>query len=163
MKFNTFPLVSSLADNVLSDRISRLDRLFSQLTGDVPLSATPSYDLKQLDDEHYALTVSVPGWQEHELEVEVAGGRLSVSGRKAQSDSDSEAEEDAGGWIHRGIVRSNFHLSYSVPEHMHVTQARLQDGLLRVELRLEVPESEKPRRIPIAHHATEAIEHQQAG
>ncbi|MCE0491869.1 Hsp20 family protein [Pantoea sp. Mb-10] len=161
MKLNTFPLVSSLADNVLSDRISRIDRLFSQLTGDVPVSATPSYDLKQLDDEHYALTVSVPGWQEHELEVEVAGGRLSVSGRKAHSDS--ETEQASGGWIHRGIVRSDFHLSYSVPEHMQVTQARLQDGLLRVDLRLEVPESEKPRRIPIAHQTTEAIEHQQAG
>jgi len=155
--FSAFPLLS---DALFSDRFSRIDRLFSQLTGDTPVAVTPPYNLKQLDDERYALTLSVPGWKESELEIEVAGGRLTVTGRKEDGAENGANAEGEGGWLHRGISRTDFRLSYSVPEHMKVTEARLQDGLLSVGLHLEIPESEKPRRIPIAHHRADVIEHQ---
>ena len=159
MVLRNFPVIPSVADSLLSDRFSRIDRLFSQLTGDTPVSMTPPYDLKQLDNERYALTVSVPGWQEKELEIEVSDGRLTVSGHREDS-TDGETETAGGGhWLHRGISRADFRLSYSVPEHVKVTEARLRDGLLHVGLRLEVPESEKPRRIPIESQAREPIEH----
>jgi molecular chaperone IbpA len=161
MALRHFPLFPSVADSAFSDRFNRIDRLFSQLTGDAPVSVSPSYDLRQTDIEHYELTVSVPGWQEHELEIEVAGGRLTVTGQKEEvTDNEANKEGQNSGWLHRGISRSDFRLSYSVPEHMKVTTARLQDGLLRVGLHHEVPESEKPRRIPIEHRTSEAIEHQ---
>lgn len=161
MALRKFPVFPSIADSAFSDRFNRIDRLFSQLTGDAPVSVSPSYDLKQVDNEHYELTVSVPGWKESELEIEVAGGRLTVTGQKEEvSDNDTEKEGQNSGWLHRGISRSDFRLSYSVPEHMKVTTARLQDGLLRVGLHHEIPESEKPRRIPIEHRTAEAIEHQ---
>lgn len=159
MVLRNFSVIPSVADSLLSDRFSRIDRLFSQLTGDPPVSMTPPYDLKQLDNERYALTVSVPGWQEKELEIEVSDGRLTVSGHREDS-INGETETDGGvHWLHRGISRADFRLSYSVPEHMKVTEARLRDGLLYVGLRLEVPESEKPRRIPIESRARESIEH----
>ncbi len=59
MVLRNFPVIPSVADSLLSDRFSRIDRLFSQLTGDTPVPMTPPYDLKQLDNERYALTVSV--------------------------------------------------------------------------------------------------------
>ncbi|KFF70280.1 Hsp20 family protein [Pectobacterium brasiliense] len=162
MSLRNFPVSSSLIDSVLSDRFNRIDRLFSQLTGDTPVSLTPPYDLKQVDDEHYALTISVPGWKESDLEIEVAGGRLTVTGRKEsvmESETDS-AESSNEDWLHRGISRSDFQLSYSVPEHMKVKDAKLEDGLLSIGLHLEIPESEKPQRIPIEHRAADTIEHQ---
>ncbi|AKC32611.1 Hsp20 family protein [Candidatus Pantoea carbekii] len=158
----TLPVFSSLTDSIFSDRFNRIDRLFSQLTGDTPVSSTPTYDLRQLDNEHYALTVSVPGWKEHELEIEDAGGRLTVTGRKQMMDNNNneESEENNAGWLHKGINRTDFRLSYNIPEYMKVTEARLEDGLLNVKLYLEIPESEKPRRIPIKNKKNDAIEHQ---
>jgi len=119
MALRNFPLFPSVADSAFSDRFNRIDRLFSQLTGDAPVSVSPSYDLRQTDNEHYELTVSVPGWQEHELEIEVAGGRLTVTGQKeVVTDKEADKEGQNSGWLHRGISRSDFRLSYSVPEHM---------------------------------------------
>jgi len=158
LSVRNFPVFPSFSDAFFSDRFNRIDRLFSQLTGDTPLSLTPPYDLKQLDDEHYALTVSVPGWKESELDIEVAGGQLTVTGKKETTTN--EGESSSGNWLHQGISRTDFHLSYRVPEHMQVTEARLQDGLLSVGLRLEIPESEKSRRIPIECYTAGAIEHQ---
>lgn len=163
MASRTFPVFPLLSDALFSDRFNRIDRLFSQLTGDTPVAVTPPYNLKQLDDERYALTLSVPGWKESELEIEVAGGRLTVTGRKeerTENKANADSDRSDGGWLHRGISRTDFRLSYSVPEHMKVTEAKLQDGLLSVGLHLEIPESEKPRRIPIAHHTADVIEHQ---
>lgn len=164
MSLRNFPVFPSLTDSAFfSDRFNRIDRLFSQLTGDSPMSSTPSYDLKQHDSGYYSLTVSVPGWQEKELDIEAADGRMTITGRKEVVDNSAENTEDNNiVWLHRGIRRTDFCLSYNIPEHIKVTEARLQDGLLSVMLYLEIPESEKPQRIPIKHHnhKSDAIEHQ---
>ncbi|RPH31038.1 hypothetical protein EHN07_00575 [Buttiauxella warmboldiae] len=165
MSLRIFPVNTPFFDSVFSDRFSRIDRLFSQLTGDSPVSLTPPYNLRQTDEEHFELTVSVPGWKEHELEIEAAGGRLTVSGSKEKTTAtsdDATADSAGSGWLYQGIQRADFRLSYSVPEHMKVTTAKLEDGLLNIALRMEVPESEKPQRIPIEHkhRASDAIEHQ---
>ncbi|MFS2222644.1 Hsp20 family protein [Pantoea sp. B65] len=156
MSIRNFSVFPALADSVFSDRFNRIDRLFSQLTGDAPVSVAPSYDIRRLDNNRYALTVSVPGWKEHELEIETTGGQLVISGKKEEK---SETGDEAGAWIHRGISRADFRLSYVVPEHVKVTSAKLAEGILSVELYQEIPESEKPRKIAI-EHSTAEIEHQ---
>jgi len=164
MTLRNFSLIPSLTDTLFSDRFNRMDRLFSQLTGDTPVAATPAYDIRRVDKERYALAVSVPGWKENELSIETVGGQLTISGKKAEQ---SETENQESGWLHRGISRADFRLSYTVPEHVKVTGAKLEDGILSVDLYQEIPESEKPRRIPISHsqkaiESQQAIEHQSA-
>lgn len=157
--FSAFP---SFTDSVFTDRFSRIDKLFSQLTGDTPVSFTPPYDIRRLDENRYALSVSVPGWKEHELEIEAMGGRLTVTGKKEQDafEGHNGAKNEVDGWLHRGISRTDFRLSYAIPEHMKVTGAKLEDGILTVGLLQEIPESEKPRRIPIECGTSGVIEHQ---
>lgn len=157
--FSAFP---SLADSVFSDRFNRIDKLFSQLTGDSPVSAAPAYDLQRFEHHRYALTVSLPGWKEQELEIEHRGGRLSVAGHREKDSQETSGEpsQEEGGWIHRGIARHDFQLSFSIPEHMKVTGATLAEGLLKIDLYQEIPESEKPRRIPIATDGPRTLEHQ---
>ena len=158
-QFSVFP---SLADSVFSDRFNRIDKLFSQLTGDNPVTSAPAYDLQRVGDNRYTLTVSVPGWKEDELEIELRGGQLSVAGHRetaAQETSDEEREKNSS-WIHRGISRHNFQLSFSIPEHMKVTGATLSEGLLNIDMIQEIPESEKPRRIPISIGGPRTLEHQ---
>ncbi|MBP2170857.1 molecular chaperone IbpA [Erwinia toletana] len=156
MSIHNFSVFPAVADALFSDRFNRIDRLFSQLTGDTPMAVTPAYDIRRVDNDRYALTVSVPGWKESELEIEISGGQLVISGKREEK---SDATDEASGWIHRGISRSDFRLSYAVPEHVKVTAAKLAEGILSVELYQEVPDSDKPRKIPI-EHVTQAIEHQ---
>jgi molecular chaperone IbpA len=162
MNLRNFPVSPFFSDAILSDRFNRMDRLFSQLTGDASAASIPAYDLQQLDGEHYALTVSVPGWTQSELEIEVTGGQLTVAGRKADNNkADADAEKEAGpSWLHRGIHQADFRLSFTVPELVKVTGARLENGLLRVALEQEVPESAKPRRIPIEQGDAQLLSHQ---
>ncbi|MBZ3829656.1 Hsp20 family protein, partial [Salmonella enterica subsp. enterica serovar Meleagridis] len=136
-----------------SDRFNRIDRLFSQLTGDTPVAATPAYDLQKRDANNYLLTVSVPGWKEEELEIETVGGNLNITGKHTE-----ETVEDQTHWIYRGIRKADFQLSFSLPEHAKVNNAKLEQGLLLVEIYQEIPESEKPKKIAI-ESKPKAIEH----
>lgn len=154
MALRTLSLFPDVSGSLFSDRFNRIDRLFSQLTGDSPLSATPSYDIRMLGDNRYGITLSVPGWKEDELEIKTAGGRLTVTGKREEK---SESEEE--GWLHQGISRADFNISYSLPEHVKVQGAALENGLLTVELYQEIPESEKPQKIAIESRG-KAIEHQ---
>ena len=78
-----FSLFPTLSDNLLSNRFDQIDRLFSQLTGSKPIaSPVQTYNLKQIDDNHYELTVSVPGYQENDLTVSLKGSRLLIEGKK---------------------------------------------------------------------------------
>ncbi|GGD15645.1 Hsp20 family protein [Franconibacter pulveris 1160] len=159
MSLHDFSAYPSLTDAVFSDRFNRIDRLFSQLTGDLPVSFKPPYDIRQMDENRFALSLSVPGWKEHELEIEVTGGRLTIVGKKeVKFDDNRSAEETQGGWLHKGISRTDFCLNYAIPEHMKVTDASLEDGILTVGLHQELLESQKPQRIPIHQKAPEALE-----
>jgi len=162
MSLQPFSALPSLADAVFSDRFSRIDKLFSQLTGDSPVTAAPAYDLQRFEPHRYALTISVPGWKEQELEIELRGGRLSVSGHreKESQETSGDSRQEEQSWLHRGIARHDFQLSFSIPEHMKVTGATLAEGLLNIDLYQEIPESEKPRRIPIVTDGSRTLEHQ---
>ena len=153
-----FPIHSfSKSVSGFSERFSQIDRLLNQLTS----TSTPPHDLKQFDNENYLLILSVPGWKDKEMEIEAVGGRLTITGRQEVINNNSEENENNNEvWLHRGINRTDFRLSYSIPEHMKVTEAKLQDGLLNVKLYIQIPENEKPRRIPIQHNKNDVIEHQ---
>ncbi|WP_312317922.1 Hsp20 family protein [Atlantibacter hermannii] len=153
MALRTLSALPGFADSVFSDRFNRIDQLFSQLTGDTPVSALPAYDIKKVDANNYQLSLSVPGWKEDELEIETVGGNLHVSGKRAESESG-----DDEGWLYRGIRRADFRLSFALPEHAKVSNAKLESGLLHVSIYQEIPESEKPRKIAI-ENTQPAIEH----
>lgn len=146
MAFKSLSVFPDMTDSLFSDRFNRIDRLFSQLTGDAPLTTTPACDIKRLDESHYSIMLSVPGWKEDELEISATGGQLTVSGKHVE---EQNQPDDKSRWLHRGISRHNFSVSYSLPPHVKVERARLEHGLLEISLYQEIPESEKPRKIAI--------------
>lgn len=156
MTLRTFPVLHDLSDSLFADRFNRIDRLFSQLTGNTPLPAMPAYNIRRLADNRYELTLSVPGWKESELEIETVGGQLNISGKREEEEKE-ETENSEERWIHRGISRSDFRASYNLPEHVKVTGASLENGLLAIELLQDIPEEEKPQRISI--NANSVLEH----
>jgi len=157
MSYHSFSLIPAFSNNPLSDRFSRIDNLFSRLTGNEPLSDNPSYNLLQRDETHYELTVSIPGYQEHELDISVLNSQLTISGKQSAATEHQEKEK----WLHKGINQREFSLQFGLGHRVKVRNASLSLGLLKVEIEDEIPEQEKPQKISISSNndSHRTIEH----
>ena len=105
----------------------------------------PPYNIEKTGDDAYRLTMAVAGFAPGELDVTVQENTLRVSG-KSEKD---EATKNGNGYLHRGIARRAFERRFSLADHMKVTGAHLDNGLLHVELVHEVPKAAKLRTIAI--------------
>ena len=101
----------------------------------------PPYNIERSDENNYRVTVAVAGFAEKDLSVDVKDRVLTVSGKK------EEAEKPT--FLHQGIAGRAFERSFQLAEHVEVKAARLENGLLHVDLERIVPEEKKPRRITI--------------
>lgn len=119
------------------------DRLAHRLvSGVVVADSGPAYDILETGADKYAIRMALPGWKEEELTLSVENGVLIVKGRPAE-------EEGAARALQRGILREAFERRFALAEHLEVKGARLERGILEVELVREVPEALKPRVIAI--------------
>ena len=87
--------------------------------------------------------MGVAGFGEADLDVTVKENSLVISGKK------DKAEDAKANYLHRGIAARAFERRFDLADHIRVTGARLENGLLHVELVHEVPEAMKPRSIAI--------------
>src|SRR5262252_8861583 len=104
----------------------------------------PPYNIEKTGDDAYRLTMAVAGFSPDELDVTVQENSLRVSGK-----SQKEEEKKNGGYLHRGIAQRAFERRFSLADHMKVTSANLENGMLHVDLVHEVPEAAKPLTIKI--------------
>ena len=103
----------------------------------------PPYDIARTGDDAYRITMAVAGFGRNELSLTYEPNLLVVSGTRA-------AEND-GTYLHRGIAGRAFERRFELADHVEVTGASLENGLLRIDLMRELPEEMKPRRIAIEH------------
>ena len=103
--------------------------------------------------------MAVAGFAPEELTVTAQANALLVIGQKKGS-------EDGAQYLHRGIATRSFKQSFDLADHVTVTGAHLDNGLLTIDLKREVPEALKPRRVEIATaepgRQPKTIEHAQA-
>jgi molecular chaperone IbpA len=111
-------------------------------------SAWPPYNIEKVADDAYRITLAVAGFAPDEIELTQNGPSLLVSGQR----KDAEGERQ---FLHRGIAGRQFRQTFNLADHVKVTGARMENGLLVVELVREVPEALKPRSIPIGGASTE--------
>ena len=122
------------------------DRLFDMLdqTARVETAAHwPPYNVEKAGDDHYRITMAVAGFGSDEIEITQTENTLLISGQK-------QPEQENGQFLHRGIATRAFKQTFNLADHVKVTEAKLDNGLLMIELKREVPEALKPRRIEIA-------------
>jgi len=122
------------------------DRLFNLLDASSrveQLNNWPPYNIEKMGEDQYRITMAVAGFSPEELTITAQANALVVTGQKKGS-------EDGAQYLHRGIATRAFKQSFDLADHVRVTGANLQDGLLTIELRREVPEALKPRRIEIS-------------
>ena len=117
-----------------------MDRVLEK---DVSRETYPPYNIEKTGDDAWRITVAVAGFTDEELGVEVKENALVISARKA-------ADETGRKYLHRGIATRAFERRFQLAEHVKVTGAVHETGLLHVDLVREVPEALKPRRIEIA-------------
>lgn len=130
------------------------DRLFDMMDS-VPEQAPsyPPYNIERADETHYRITLAVAGFADRDLDVNVRDGVLIVTGRHDGS------EENAARYLYQGIAGRSFERRFQLAEYVEVRNAKLENGLLHIDLERVVPEEKKPRRIPIcAVKNTESLE-----
>ncbi|WP_186420337.1 Hsp20 family protein [Bosea sp. CS1GBMeth4] len=121
------------------------DRMFNALEAASRLDTAghwPPYDIVKTGDDDYRITMAVAGFAQDDLTVTHEPNMLMVSGHKAG--------QDAGEYLHHGIAERTFERRFELADHVKVVSASLENGLLTVDLKRELPEEMKPRRIEIA-------------
>lgn len=122
------------------------DRLFSRLdsvVGQEP-KTYPPYNIEKVGDNAYRISIAVAGFTADEIAIEAKENSLTIKGAKTQ-----ETEDKSRAFLHRGIAERAFELRFQLAEYVEVAGANLENGLLHIELKRELPESKKARQIPV--------------
>ena len=118
-----------------------MDRVLSNDGGG---SSYPPYNIEKTGDDGYRISVAVAGFSDNDISVEVKENALHISA-KQQADTDNTRK-----FLHRGIATRAFDRRFTLADHVRVTGALHENGMLHIDLIREIPEALKPRRIEIA-------------
>ena len=116
------------------------------LSADVAQPTYPPYNIEKTAEDAYRISIAVAGFSPDELSVEVKDGALHVTARKAP-------ESEGKTYLHRGIATRAFDRRFALADHVRVTGATHEHGMLHIDLVRETPEALKPRRIEIGRRA----------
>ena len=143
--FDTAPLYRSIVG------FDRLAALLDAAAKTEAASVYPPYNIESVGENAYRIELAVAGFSSGELSSEARENVLTVTGRKADNDADRR-------YLHRGLAARNFERRFQLADYVVVTDADLANGLLSISLKRELPESLKPRQIPISTGVKKAID-----
>ena len=150
-------MVTTMALPSLFDNINQLtpyavgfDRMFDQLNryvdNNVQSTGFPPYNIRKEGDYNYVIEMALAGFGKDDIEVEVADSTLSIRSTKKPLNEDVASNEDT---VYRGISYRKFDRKFTLAEDVVATGAKLENGMLILELERVVPEAKKPRLIDI--------------
>jgi molecular chaperone IbpA len=128
------------------------DRLFDMLEGKVrgePDDGFPPFDLEKHGEDSYRITIAAAGYAPDEIEIVAHENLLTITGKKAAEANDRQ-------FLHRGIANRSFERRFGLADFVQVQSASFDNGMLRIQLKREVPEAMKPRKIEIGATANDA-------
>ena len=146
-------MVTSNALSLFNDKFNKLtpyavgyDRIFDHLSRYVDNNVTstgfPPYNIQKVGDYNYTIQMALAGFSKNDIEVEIADGTLSV-----RSDKKDEPEDEFT--YHRGISYRKFERKFTLADDLVVNSAKLENGMLTIDLERIVPEEKKPRLIEV--------------
>ena len=146
---STFDFTPLYRNTIGFDRLASL--LDNAYRSDQSNTSYPPYNIVALDDHRYEISLAVAGYNRDELEIQVEGNMLTVKGSKADDNSKRN-------FLHQGIASGAFERKFNLADFVHINGARLVNGLLTIELKHELPEAMKPKRIEI-HSNSNSLKH----
>jgi len=148
---STFDLTPLFRSTVGFDRLSRL---FDSALTEPAAPTYPPYNIEKVSEDDYRVVMAVAGFGEKDIEITVKENTLVVAGKTAQ--------QEQVRYLHRGIAGRSFERRFDLADHIVVKGANLENGLLTIELKREIPEALKPRTIPVSAKSGASIEHKHA-
>ena len=139
-QMRTFDLSPLFRASVGFDNLARVLDASTRL--DDSHFAYPPYNILKSGGDEYRITFAVAGFSEDDLDVQVENNTLTVRGKSAQDNTD-------GSYLHRGIAGRSFERKFELADHIQVAGARMENGLLHIDMKREIPEALKPRKIAI--------------
>ena len=122
----------------------RLANLLETVTQFDPSTASyPPYNIEQLAENDYRISMAVAGFAEKDLSIEVKEGVLAITGKR-------QGEEPKTHYLYQGIAGRSFERRFQLADHMEVRGARLEHGLLHIDVMRVIPEEKKARKISIS-------------
>jgi len=121
------------------------DRLFDLIDSGVRPD-WPPYNIEKKSENQYRISMAVAGFAPTEIELIQQGNTLVITGQK-------NTELKSQDMLHHGLASRDFKQTFNLADHVKVTSANLENGLLLVELLREIPEQLKPRRIELGSPA----------
>jgi molecular chaperone IbpA len=137
------------------DRFSNL--IDTALRGEDNIPSYPPYNIEKLSDDEYRIVLAVAGFKEEDITLTVQENHLSVLGNQPE-----KADAKDVNFLYKGIANRNFERKFNLADHVKVTGAELDSGLLTIALKREVPESVKPRMIAINGKGPKTIDAKKA-
>ncbi|MFN3312853.1 MAG: Hsp20 family protein [Hyphomonas sp.] len=142
---NTIDLTPLYRTMVGFDRLAGMIDQASRLDG---TQGYPPYNIERVDENAFAIEIAVAGFTEADIDIETKEGQLTIAGKKGESE-----DGDGRNFLHRGIAQRSFIRRFQLADHVLVTGATLDHGVLRIDLIREIPEEKKARRIEIGQAA----------
>ncbi|SFR45469.1 molecular chaperone IbpA [Yoonia tamlensis] len=119
------------------------DLMDRAIASDVGQNSYPPYNIEKVADDGWRISIAVAGFGEDDLAIEVKDRSLHITARKADDETQRK-------YLHRGIATRAFERRFHLADHVRVTGASHENGMLHIDLTREVPEALKPRRIAIS-------------
>ncbi len=135
-----FDLTPLYRSTIGFDHLTRLlDSAFLTQKGE---PSYPPYNIEKIGDDHYRITLAVAGFDEADIDITVQENKLEITAEARQEDEEVQ-------FLHRGIAGRSFRHAFQLADTIQVLGARLNNGLLHIDLEREIPDEAKPRKIEI--------------
>jgi len=121
------------------------DSIFDQLSSlsQFEIPKYPPYNIKKVEDNKYQLEMALAGFAKSDLEVEVKDNTLTVTGNS------SDDTENTNSFVYKGIAQRAFTRQWALMDYLKVFNANFKDGVLTVDMELNLPEDKKAKKIEV--------------
>lgn len=109
----------------------------------------PPYDIVQINDDEYMISLAVAGFGHDNLSVTKDKKVLIIEGKHIRETL--ENEDSTAKYLHKGISERSFRREFQLADHVEISNAHLELGILNIHLKREVPEDAKPKTIAISY------------
>lgn len=136
---STFDLTPLFRSSIGFDRLARM---LDTASAQAEMGGYPPYNIEKTGEDSYSITLAVAGFDKENIEIESHNNVLTVIGTNAEENKERE-------YLYKGIAERNFLRKFQLADHVKVTGAAMENGLLHIDLIREVPEEMKPKKIEI--------------
>lgn len=150
-----FDLTPLFRSTIGFDRFS--DLIDTALRGEDTTPAYPPYNIEKVSEDEYKIVLAVAGFKDEDVSITVQQSHLTITGKQP----DKASAKDAN-YLYKGIATRSFERKFNLADHVKVVSASMEDGMLSVALKREVPESVKPRSIPVNGKSSNVIDARKA-